>query len=242
MARKQTKRKKPRKGKHIGWRLRLAAFVLLLALGGALYAWWEARHWRPGEALWPDQGALVGARDGAVAFDTLKGLGAKFVYLEASDGAEARDKRFPDNLAAARAAGLQVGAVHRFDPCVPADGQSANFVTIVPRDPALLPPAILLDRLAEQCPKPVHDAAVQSELMTLVNQIESHAGKPAILAPSADFEEAYGVAARIDRQLWLARNFFEPDYAGRPWLLWTANGGLKTVAAEGSLRWVVVRP
>lgn len=242
MARARKRRSGKRAGKRSGWRSRLAAFVLLLALGSALYAWWQARHWRPDEALWPDQGALIGASDGAVSFDTIEGLGAKFVYLEASDGAESRDARFPENLAAARAAGLQVGAVHRFDPCIPADGQSANFVTGVPRDDALLPPAILLDRLADDCPEPVRDAAVQSELMTLVNQIESHAGKPAILAPSADFEEKYGVARRIDRHLWLARDWIEPEYAGRPWLLWTANHALQTVAADDPLRWVVVRP
>ena len=33
-----------------------------------------------------------------------------------------------------------MGAVHRYDPCQPADRQSANFVTVVPRDAKLLPP------------------------------------------------------------------------------------------------------
>ena len=152
------------------------------------------------------------------------------------------DNAFPDNFAAAREAGLQVGAVHRFDPCVPADGQSANFVTMVPRDAALLPPAIELDRTAEDCPERVTRAAIQSELLTLVNQIEAHAGRPAILAPSSDFEDAYGIAARIDRNLWLTSNRTEPDYAGRPWIMWTANTALVNEAASEPLRWVVVRP
>ncbi len=238
-------RKQPRRRARKGgtrWYVRVLALVLLIALVGGGWAWWESRSWRPDEAKWADQGALVGEGDGTVRFRTLKGLGAGFVYLEASRGADGKDAAFPDNFAAARAAGLQIGAVHRFDPCTRADGQSANFVTSVPRDVELLPPAIVLERTAEDCPERVSRAAVQSEVMTLVNQIEAHTGKPVILAPSEDFEDSYAVAARIDRNLWLARNRFEPTYAGRPWLLWTANSGFQTEAAEQPLRWVVVRP
>ncbi|OBX18750.1 lysozyme [Erythrobacter sp. QSSC1-22B] len=224
------------------WLPRLLALVVLIALFGGGWAWWESRSWRPDEGKWADQGALVGEVDGTVRFATLKGLGAGFVYLEASRGADGKDAAFPDNFAAARAAGLQIGAVHRFDPCARADGQSANFVTTVPRDVELLPPAIMLERTAEDCPERVSRAAVQSEVMTLVNQIEAHTGKPVILAPSEDFEQGYAVAARIDRNLWLSRNWNEPTYGGRPWLLWTANSAFQTEAAEQPLRWMVVRP
>ena len=241
MARKGNRRK-ARAGARGGWAARLIAAVVLAAIVGAGWLWWTQRSFRPDENVWPDQGALVGARDGNVRFDTLAGLGASFVYLEASDGAGGQDRVLADNLSAARAAGLLVGMAHGFDPCVAADGQSANFVTMVPRDAALLPPAILLDRTAEDCPERVTRAAIQSELLTLVNQIEAHAGKPAILAPSAEFEEAYGVAARIDRNLWLTRNRAEPTYGGRPWIMWTANTALQTEAAPEPLRWVVVRP
>ncbi|QYJ07694.1 glycoside hydrolase family 25 protein [Qipengyuania flava] len=221
---------------------KVSLFLVLIAGIGGAYAWSEGRSWRPDEALWPDQGALVGAVDGAVDFGTVAGLGAQFVYLEASDGAGRKDPAFAQNFARARAAGLQVGAAHRFDPCAVADGQSANFVTMVPRDGTLLPPAILLEGTAEDCPARVSDAAVQSELMTLVNQIEAHSGKPAILAPEESFEEAYAPSRRIDRQLWLTRSWFEPEYASRPWLMWTANRWYQTEAAQQPLRWVVVQP
>ena len=123
-----------------------------------------------------------------------------------------------------------------------ADGQSANFVTIVPRGSDLLPPAIELSRGSESCTQNVPEAAVASELMTLVNQIEMHTGKPVILKPSEAFEAAHPIAARIDRNLWLTRMRIEPDYAGRPWLLWTANDALRSDAAASPLRWVVARP
>lgn len=235
------KRRKP-SGKRRGWMR--AVLILLLLAGAAAAGWWywTSRHWRPSESRYPEQGVLVGESDGAVRFDVIKGLGGDFAYLEASRGGKGRDLAFAANIAAARAEGLAVGAVHVFDPCVSADMQSANFIVVVPRDKALLPPAILMGGDAEFCPEPVSEAAIQSELMTLVNQVEAHAGKPVILAPSAEFERRTRVGGRIERNLWLTRDMAEPSYAGRPWTLWTANTHLHTDAADTPLRWVVARP
>lgn len=220
----------------------LLAMLAALIAGAAGWWWWQGHSWKPSEAEYPVQGALVGEGDGPVRFDIVEGLGGSFVYLEASRGARGRDRNFTDNLAAARKAGLMVGAAHVFDPCAPADTQAANFVIAVPRDRRLLPPAILLAADAEFCPEPVSEAAIQSELMTLVNQIEAHAGQPVILAPAPDFERRYRVGGRIERDLWLSRNRAEPTYAGRPWTLWTANDALWTEAAEHPLRWMVAQP
>jgi lysozyme len=231
-----------RKRKTVGWRARIAALAALVLMIGGGWFWWQVQHWVPSEAEFPDQGAEISAADGAINFRTLRALGADFVYLDASRGAKGEDARFSKNLAAARAAGLQVGAVHVFDPCAMADGQSANFVTMVPRGTGLLPPAIALDRTADDCPTRVGEAAVESELMTLINQIESHAGRPVILKITPDFESRYGLAGRLERNLWLVRTRFRPGYAGRPWLLWTANRSLRSEAAEDPIRWVVVQP
>lgn len=225
-----------------GWRSPLLAVLATLIAGAAGWWWWQGHSWKPSEAAYPVQGALVGEGDGPVRFDIVAGLGGSFVYLEASRGARGRDRDFIDSLAAARKAGLMVGAAHVFDPCAPAHTQAANFVIAVPRDRRLLPPGILLDADAEFCPEPVSEAAIQSELMTLVNQIEAHSGEPVILAPGAAFERRYRVGRRIERNLWLTRNRTEPTYAGRPWTLWTANEALWTEASEHPLRWVVARP
>ena len=89
-----------------------------------------------------------------------------------------------------------------------ADRQAANFVTIVPRDASLLPPAIELDETADRCIPRVSEAEVESELTTFLNQVEGHVGKPAILKLSPEFEERYQISARIDRNLWLMRDRF----------------------------------
>jgi len=224
------------------WKLHAAGVLLLIALVGGAWAWWEMHHWLPDRATFPTQGVEIGDDDGEVNWKALKAIGADFAYVDASASAFARDPRFVANFEAARAAGLQVGAVHRYDPCQPAEKQSANFVTTVARDADLLPPAVDLDMLADNCPVRVSDAKVESELMTFLNQIETHTGKPAILKVSPGFERRYQIARKLDRNLWLERDRFLPGYAGRPWMLWTANSELSNEIAQGDLRWVVVQP
>jgi lysozyme len=223
------------------WLRWLGAALLLALVGGAL-GWWHLRHWQPDRAAFPVQGVVIGASDAPADWTALKTIGANFAYIEASAGAFARDPDFAANLEGARAAGLRVGAVHRYDPCQPAGPQAANFVTVVPRDAKLLPPAVELDRTADDCPVKVSDQAVESELMTFLNQIETHTGKAALLQVTRSFERRYGIAARLDRGLWLVGTRIQPDYAGRPWTLWTANGALATEAGDEPVRWVVRQP
>ncbi|ANU06415.1 glycoside hydrolase family 25 protein [Paraurantiacibacter namhicola] len=228
-----------RKGR---WKGRLLAAVLLLALAGSAYGWWRAIHWTPDAAQYPVQGVIVGAREGAVDFAGLAAQGAGFAYLEASRGADERDAQFGANFRVASASPLPVGIVHDYDPCSSAEAQSANLVTIVPRDTRLLPPVIALDRLASDCEDPMSEARLESELMTFVNQVEGHVGQPVVLKISPAFEARYGVAKSLERNLWLERDWLEPDYAGRPWTLWTANSQLHGKASEEPIRWVVLQP
>lgn len=222
--------------------LRLLGALLLVLLFGGVFAWWHLRHWQPERAAYPLQGVEIGAGDGTVRWGSIKAIGADFAYIDASASAFAHDPTFVRNFEKARAVGLQVGAVHRYDPCQPADKQAGNFVTVVPRDAELLPPAVDLDMLADDCPVKVGDAKVESELMTFLNQIETHTGKPALLKISRRFESRYHIASAIDRNLWLVQDRFQPDYAGRPWTMWTANHALASEADDAPLRWVVVQP
>ncbi len=231
-----------RKRKQLGWGWRILALLALVAAGAGLYIWWEVQHWTPPEDAYPDQGIFISAENGLVNFNTLAALGGSFAYLQASSGTEGKDDRFARNLTAAQDAGLQAGAVHMFDPCVLADGQSANFVTMVPRGGDFLPPVIALHDLADSCEKRVSDAAVESELMTLINQIENHTGKPVILKITPEFEAAYNMSGKLERNLWVNRTRFAPTYAKRPWLLWSANEELESAAAELPVEWVVVQP
>jgi lysozyme len=229
--------RKPRRARR--W---LGGAALLLSLVGGIAAWWQAGEWMPSRARYPIQGAETSAADGAVNWVALKASGADFAYLDASAGADVRDPAFTEGLAEARAAGLKVGAVHHYDPCRGAGEQAANFVTVVPRDAALLPPAVELDLDEAECAAPPAPAAMVSELTTFLNQIEGHVGKPAILKLSPAFEARYRLAPMLDRNLWLTGDYLAPGYAGRPWVMWTANTRLRSPAVDGRLRWIAVRP
>lgn len=233
-------RRRPRAGAG-RWRARIAAILLLAAVVAGVAGWWHLRYWMPERTAFPLQGVEVGTIEGAVDWSALKAVGADFAYLDASASAFARDPAFVKNLEDARAAKLQVGAVHLYDPCQPAERQAANFVTVIPRDARMLPPAVELDRLADDCPVKVSDAKVESELMTFLNQIETHTGKAVILKVSRRFEARYHIAMAIDRNLWVTGERIEPEYTARPWTLWTANTRLVTDASEEPLRWVVVQ-
>ena len=219
----------------------LAAAALLLLCGGGA-AWWQAGEWKPARARFPVQGVELGAEDGAVNVAALDAGGVDFAYLRSGSGTTNRDAAFVANLEQAREAGLQVGAIHHFDPCEDAGAQAGNFVTTVPRDTALLPPAVELELDDEECATPPAEAAMASELTTFLNQIEAHSGKPAILKLSRGFEKRYRLAAMIDRNLWVTGAYLAPGYPGRPWVMWTANPRLRSPAADKRLRWVVVRP
>ena len=224
------------------WLLRLAALVVLFAIAFAAWLWWDMRSWRPDERLYPEQGAVAPVGAGEVKFTTLKAVGAQFVYLPlVPEPFLGGGITFAERFRRAGAAGLQVGVVLDFDPCAPADEQSGVFAQMVPRDPDLLPPAIGLNRLADGCNPKVSDAAVESELMTLINQIETHAGKPVILKLRPAFQERHHTATTLSRDLWLMRDRARPDYAGRPWLLWSANSALVTEASDELVEWVVVQ-
>ena len=234
-------RSRRRKGGAGRWLVRFLALLLLVGIVVAGWFWWDMREWRPSEELYPEQGAVIASGASGTKFETIKALGGDFVYLELGSHRGAPDPGFAARLGAAREAGLKVGIVHPFDPCAPADPQSARFTRMVPRDGVLLPPAIALTRLGDECEPAVSDAAVESEIMTLVNQIELHAGKPAILKLGSDFETRHRTASSLERDLWLMRDRARPDYAPRPWLLWSANSQLQSEASEEPLEWVVVQ-
>lgn len=219
----------------------IEALLLLALIGVGVFLWWRTQNYVPERSEYPVQGVLMGEGDGDVDISALRTARADFVYLEASNGAEGRDTLFGRNLAALDGTGIRHGAVHGYDPCIPAEQQAANFVTIVPRDPEMLPPVISLSKLASECGDPVIEAALESELTTFINQVEGHAEQPVVLKVSEEFERAYGIAAKIERNLWLVRDWIQPDYAGRPWTLWTVNSQLSNPANGQDMRWVVVQ-
>jgi lysozyme len=220
----------------------LRIFIVTLLIVGLSYAGGSAlvRNWRPSTELFPVQGITLSAQSGELNWRMARAAGADFVYLRATDGAKGRDRSFDGYLAGAIANGMQHGAIHRYDLCSSASAQATRFIATVPRDPAMLPPVVEMV-LNPGCAQPPHRDTLLAELNTFLNQIETHAAKPAVIRTSREFEAAYDIAGGINRSLWVEGNFFMPDYATRPWVMWTASTYKRVDGIEGPIEWNVVR-
>lgn len=223
-----------------GLLVRVGAGLAIIAVL-ALALWLYARSWAPARDQYPVQGVTISADNGVVEWGTLAAQGADFAYIRAARGAAGRDPAFAANWRAARTAGLRYGAMLDYSLCRLASDQATRFVTTVPRDNAALPPVIRLAFDKSCTARPGRDL-VLSELNTLVNLVESHAGKTVLLNVTEDFDALYDVGSGINRTLWLDGNFFPPDYATRPWVMWTASDMRHIDGVDGPVRWDVVAP
>lgn len=219
---------------------RIGAAIALLLLAAGLALWWAAR-WIPDRALYPTQGVTIDAGNGDVHWGSIKAAGADFAYIMGTYGSAGIDAQFTRNITAAREAGVQAGAIHRYSLCQLATDQAANFIRHVPRRADALPAVVWLD-YDDRCPDRPTRALLLSELATFLAQIEAHMGKRSLIAPGPAFESDYRVTEGIARTTWLRRDFFEPDYGAHPWAMWQANDYVRLSGASGTVGWNVLRP
>ncbi|MGK2910554.1 MAG: GH25 family lysozyme [Sphingobium sp.] len=219
---------------------RLAALLVLIA-AATFCGWLYAIRWAPSRAEYPMQGLSVSESNGSIDWRTVRARHADFAYVLATAGAGRRDHAYVTNWTGARDAGLRYGAVHMFNLCDRAEDQATLFVATVPRDSAALPPVVRLGFTPNCTRRPGRDKLL-SELNTFLNLIEKHAGQRAVVRLSKDFEEQYQIGSGIYRTLWLERNFLAPDYAGRPWVMWTASDMRRLDGIDAPVEWDVVAP
>jgi len=219
--------------------LRVGTVLGLLAVAAVAIGWWWWTGWAPSRDHFPTQGMAISSAQGTVDWREVRNDGADFAYIRATTGARERDLSFARNLAGVREAGLRYGAELAYDPCAKASEQATLFITTVPRDAEALPPAIRLDRVPGCAPD--RDRML-SELNTLINLVEAHGGKPAILHVSEDFEAAYDIGGQLNRSVWLESAYFEPGYADHGWVIWTASRSRRIQGLSGPVEWLVVAP
>lgn len=221
-------------------KIRLGAIALAILLG-AFVLWRVVVGWAPSRNEYPMQGIVVDRSNGSPVWTTVGATGVDFAYLTATEGDKTRDPSFAANLEGVRDAGVRYGALHKFDICRLASDQATLFITTVPRSPNALPPAVSLD-YSQTCSSKPDRALILSEVATFLSQIEAHSGTQAILMLAENFEEQYQISKSIDRNVWLERRWLLPDYAARPWVMWTANPARPIDGVEGRVKWAVKRP
>src|SRR6056297_32992 len=93
------------------WLVRAAALVVLMAVAFAAWLWWDMRSWRPDDALYPEQGAVVPVQPQYTNLVTLKAVGAQFAYLRLAPDPRSVDDDFADRYRRALEAGIEVGVL-----------------------------------------------------------------------------------------------------------------------------------
>jgi lysozyme len=196
----------------------VAAAALILAVGalGVEHDWWRLAH--PDRARWPRWGVDVSHHQGAidwrrVARDRQR---VSFAYVKATEGGDFTDARFAENWAAARAAGLRVGAYHFFTFCRPAREQAAHFLSIVPRDADALPPAVDVE-YGGNCKAPVARDAVVASLREWIALVRAATGRTPVVYATRDAYDDLLRDARLDAPLWLRSLVREPDVPAALW-------------------------
>lgn len=220
-------------------RILVVLVFAMAALGGGSFLF--LKSWTPSRSRYPLQGITVSAANGQVNWTAVSRSNVDFTYLVASAGREGRDTAFTTNIEGARAVGLKHGAILAYSLCMSATEQATDFIATVPRENAMLPPVVAI-AFSPLCPaRPSRDKLL-AELNILLNQIEAHSGKPAILRLTREVEAAYDLSAGINRTLWLEGDFFRPGYATRPFVMWSASTWKRVPGIEGPVEWDVVKP
>jgi lysozyme len=216
--------------------LTLALLLILWLVGRNM-----VHNWTPNRDDYPMQGVAVSAANGPIDWPRLKADGVDFTYISATHGAASRDKNFELNRKGAGDAGIRFGAIHHFDLCRLSGDQAGLFVTTVPRQKSALPPVVAL-HFSDGCQDRPGREVVLSELNTLLNLVESHSEKSAVLHITKDFDDLYQVSQAVNRTVWMDGNFVPPDYAAKAFVLWTANDMARVDGMDGPVQWLVVRP
>lgn len=186
-----------------------------LAALGLFRGWWRVAH--PELERFPVWGLDVSHHQGAIDWDAVaKDRRVRFVFIKATEGGDWRDRRFAENWAAAKKAGLRVGAYHFYTFCTAPELQAQNFLSVVPRDSDALAPVIDLE-FGGNCQLRRSADEVRADLATLSEALARATGKTPILYVTGQAHWTFVRGSALDLPLWIRDLTREPT---EPWVFW----------------------
>ncbi|HEU4429539.1 MAG TPA: GH25 family lysozyme [Myxococcota bacterium] len=194
--------------------------AIAAVLGAAAYATYQAGLWRPNAlprgAAW---GVDVSRHQGDIDWRSVRGAGASFAFIKASEGQDWRDPLFEENWRGAREACVLRGAYHFFTFCSAGAQQARNFLAAV-EETGELPPAVDVEHTGNCSARP-SAKTIRRELGVFLAEVEAATGRQPILYFT---ERAYRelLAGQFPRHaLWPRSILGEPRARGRrPWRFW----------------------
>lgn len=215
------------RGKKVVRPIALALAALVVA-GGLLL-----RFYKPSAEGFPIRGVDVSHHQGEIDWPQVAAAGVRFAYIKASEGGDFRDRRFQENWARAKAAGVPRGAYHFFTFCRPGAEQAANFIAAVPADPDALPPAIDFEFVGN-CSKRPPAEEVRAELRAFSEAVRARYGKDPLLYVTRTAYARYLWGAADGHRIWLRDVYWKPgSFDGRPWTLWQFDDDARLPGIKG---------
>jgi lysozyme len=172
-------------------------------------------------------GVDVSRWQGDIDWAKLRGQGANFVYIKATDGGDHIDPMFKKNWRAAGRAGLMRGAYHFFYWCRTAGEQADWFIRNVPKVEGALPPVIDVEwNHTSDCKRRPSRARVLEKMQVFMDKLEAHYGQRPIIYTAPDFYRDNLKGAFLDYPFWLRSVAAHPSktYPGRKWVFWQYSG------------------
>jgi len=223
---------------------------LLLVLFAAVAGTAEARDLYPkkGDSD-PHDGVAAARRHAVQGIDVshyqleidwrrVKGAGARFAFIKATEGGDLLDPRFRDNWAGAKAAGVPRGAYHFVFWCRPARDQIRWFLRHVPKDPDALPPVLDVEWSHKTgCPRPSPEKA-RAKMREMLKAFHAHYGRKPVIYTDINFHEDVlsGTTEFDDYPFWVRSVADKPQerYENRPWEFWqfTATGRVPGIVGD----------
>ena len=183
-------------------------------------------------------GVDVSRWQGNIDWEKLRGQGANFVYIKATDGGDHLDPMFAKNWRAAGRAGLKRGAYHFFYWCRTAGEQADWFIRNVPRVAGALPPVIDVEWNGESsCKRRPSRAKVLEKMQVFMDKLEAHYGQRPIIYTAPDFYRDNLKGAFLDYPFWLRAVAQHPSkvYPGRDWVFWQYSGSGLSHGVKGRI-------
>jgi lysozyme len=183
-------------------------------------------------------GVDVSRWQGRIDWLKLRGQGANFVYIKATDGGDHLDPMFKRNWRDAHEAGLRRGAYHFFYWCRTAGEQADWFIRNVPKVEGALPPVIDVEYNGEsRCKKRLKPARIREKMQVFMDRLEAHYGQRPIIYTAPDFYRDNLQGAFPNHPFWLRSVAAHPSeiYPGRNWVFWQYSGSGLSHGVEGRI-------
>ena len=183
-------------------------------------------------------GVDVSRWQGEIDWVKLRGQGANFVYIKATDGGDHLDPMFRKNWRAAHEAGLKRGAYHFFYWCRAASEQADWFIRNVPKVKGALPPVIDVEWNGEsRCKKRPSRERVLEKMQVFMDRLEAHYGQRPVIYTAPDFYRDNLKGAFQNHPFWLRAVAQHPSkvYPGRKWVFWQYSGSGLSHGVDGRI-------